>query len=291
MNVAPLIVCSALLMAGCLSTTRDTKVQVDVDPVPLRPTTLHPASDRPVLVGVYDDATKSPVVGVKITASYLDRGPPPAVTVGDEALTNERGLALVRGWYENGTKPFFTAKIDNEGYYFDGASFGTFTDDRQIAARSPEDRPTEVDLSFSIPSRVTEEIRRLEWEKREAAASQEAERLFTTQPDYWPPRGKDSYPWPEGDSASELIGRRWRNASKNVLGTGSDTASIEVVVKLHLKHPKARVGEIRWLDQMTVMVAVSWYEGPEAAAGYTYVLRRNQKGEWHVQTYYMNYIS
>jgi hypothetical protein len=55
--------------------------------------------------------------------------------------------------------------------------------------------------------------------------------------------------------------------------------------------PKARVGEIRWLDQMTVMVAVSWYEGPEAAAGYTYVLRRNQKGEWHVQTYYMNYIS
>ena len=244
-----------------------------------------------MLVGVFDDMTTLPVVGVKVSASYVSSGPAANTTVGDEAVTDETGQAVLKGRYGGGQTPFFTAKISSPAYHFDGAAFPSPIDDDRIIARAPTEKPSEIDIRFLIASTATEESRRRERDKKQEAASAEAERLFKEAPDYWPPRGEDPYPWPQGDSASELLAKRWSSATTATLGKPADDRAIRKAVTSHIKHPKAIIGEVRWMDASKVMVSASWYDGPLASAGYTYVLKKDARGEWRVLTYFMNYIS
>ena len=247
--------------------------------------------NRLVLVGVFDEVTKLPVAGVKVTASYASSGPPAKTTVGDEAVTDDKGQAILKGRYLGGQKPFFTAKISSPHYQFDGVAFPSGIDQDRIVARSPTEKPNEIDICFWIASTSTQESRRRDWDKKREAASREADRLFREEPDYWPPRGEDPYPWPKGDAAGELIAKRWSRTTKTPLGKPTDGPAIRKVVTSHMKHPKSSVGEVRWIDASTVMVSASWHEGPLASAGYTYVLKKDARGEWQVLTYYMNYVS
>ncbi len=271
-----------MLLAGCATQSPG--------PAGMPPRSREAALERFVLVGVFDDVTRLPVAGVRITASYFTSGPPPKITVGDEAVTDERGLALVRGIYQGETKPFFTAKIDSAAYKFEGATYPGLATDRRIAARASQEKPTEFDVSFAISSKATAEKRDREWQANRAAASAEAERQFRSEPEYWPPQGDGPFPYAKGDSASELIGMRWSSASRASLGTPADDTAIKATVIRHLKHLKSEVNEVRWINSSTVMVSAGWYDGPLSSAGFTYVLKK-RGDRWQVLTYYMNFIS
>lgn len=47
--------------------------------------------DKLVSIGVFDDVTRSPVAGVKVSVAYYQ-----SRTVGDEGVTDEKGMALLK---------------------------------------------------------------------------------------------------------------------------------------------------------------------------------------------------
>src|SRR5262249_39895589 len=105
-----------------------------------------------------------------------------------------------------------------------------------------------------------------------------------------PSRKGDLYAWPTNEVDSILLGKRWERASDKALGSEEDVDSIRTVVIKHMKVPESKVNAIRWISPTVVMVSSSWYKGPLASAGYTYVLRKSDKG-WSVVANYMNYVS
>jgi len=250
-----------------------------------------PEQNRLVLIGVFDDVTKSPVAGVKVSAEYFSSAHPEKVTVGDEGVTDQKGIAVLRARYDGDKPPHFTAAVNRLGYEFNGSIFPSVNDVKRITARAPSEKPNKIDVIFLISSASTETARREEKKKKLAVASREVERLYRDEPDYWPSKGAEPYPWAQGDSAMELIAKRWNGAGKNPIGGPSDAAEIRKVVRLHMKRSDAQVGEVRWINTRTVMAMSSWYEGPLASATFTYVLKKNAKGKWRVLTYYMESVS
>jgi len=250
-----------------------------------------PEQERLVLIGVFDDVTKAPVAGVKVSAEYFSSGPPTQVTIGDEGVTDQKGIVVLRARYDGEKTPAFAAAINSPGHEFNGSCYPSVNDVKRIIARPPSERPNTIDVIFLIPSASAEKTRWEEKKKKLAAASREAGRLYRDEPDYWPPKGAEPYPWAQGDSAMELIAKRWNRAEKKPLGGPSHAAEIRKLVKLHMKRSGAQVGEVRWINARTAMAMSSWSEGPLASARFTYVLKKNAKGKWRVLTYYMESVS
>ncbi len=115
--------------------------------------------------------------------------------------------------------------------------------------------------------------------------------LITSAAEYkWPERDADPYPWPKGEGSQKLLNERWAKASKKSLGTDEDAAAIKKAITAHIKGKRARVREIRWLSPTLVMATASWYSGPEASAGYYYVVQKPNE-TWEILTYYMLFVS
>ena len=109
--------------------------------------------------------------------------------------------------------------------------------------------------------------------------------VFAT--DYqWPERGSEPYPNPKGKDAHKVLDARWAKSSKKALGSDADITAIKKLVLGRITQSKPTVNEIRWLSPKLVMVDASWYEGPEAAAGYFYVVEK-KKDKWEIVAYYM----
>jgi hypothetical protein len=168
--------------------------------------------------------------------------------------------------------------------------YPSYSHDQVLLARPADFIPTTPDLVVEIASKATVARFRVENEKKQRASEQNAEELFQKSPDFWPKHKAGPLPWVENDVGRLLISKRWKAASKDLLGTNGDIDSIRAVVLKHMANPDAQVSEIRWLSASVVMVSSGWYSGPTAAAGYTYVLEKSKDG-WIVLAYYMNAVS
>jgi hypothetical protein len=176
-------------------------------------------------------------------------------------------------------EPIFDVKIVNKHY---DQNFGYSESQEEWKNRPPKFVPTKPDIVLEVTSRVNEQRAEDETRAAHKAAEQAAERLFRESPDFWPER--------TNDVAEILFSKRWEHAWQKALGSKEDVDSIRAAIIGHMKNPKAEVHEIRWISARLVMAKSSWYTGPLASGGYTYVLRKSEQG-WTVLTYAMDYIS
>jgi hypothetical protein len=158
------------------------------------------------------------------------------------------------------------------------------------ATRPKDFIPGTPDIVLEVTSRMDEKRAEEERAAKEKSDEQAAEKIFQDSPDYWPSVNDQLYAYPTNDVGWVLLSKRWERASKTQLGSNKDTEAIRAAVIRHMKHPQAKVHEIRWISPTVVMVASSWYTGPLAAAAYRYVLRKNDQG-WSVIAHYLEAIS
>lgn len=255
------------------------------------------SSYKHVLVSVVDSTTLEPVEGAKVTTSYIGHSAfwfasPHA----SEAVTDKTGTALLSASF-SAIAPEYDVHILNDKYRVDMTWIPNEWRDAKLRARPEAFIPATPDVVVEVPNReldarssAEQERQRAEAEKQRKMDEQKAEELFEKSPDFWPEHKAGAYPWVKDEVGRLLLSKRWHSASKKSLGTKADIASIREVVVRHMKMPKAEVHEIGWLSSSLVMVSASWYEGSLAAAGYTYVLRKEKDG-WIVLAYYMMYIS
>jgi hypothetical protein len=248
------------------------------------------SSYKHVLVSVVDSTTHEPVEGAKITTSYAGHSgfllvsPHPF-----EAVTDKNGMALLLASF-SAISPDYQVHVLNDKYRVDLTAIGRWDDDKPLRARSKASIPTTPDILVTVPNRAEWEKQRAEAEKQGKLDEQQAEDLFEKSPDYWPEHRAGGSPVIKDKVGDLLLSKRWQSASKKPLGTKADIASIRAAVIRHMKMPKTKVNEIGWLSSSLVMVSSSWYEGPLAAAGYTYVLQKGKDG-WIVLAYYMDWVS
>lgn len=229
-----------------------------------------------VLVSVVDSKTRQPVEGATVSIRFRKTS----------AVTGKDGTALLK-LSSAETTPLFDVKVVNEKY---DQHFGYSESPDDWIGRSEDFIPTKPDIVLKVTSRIDEKRREEEMKAKEKSNEDAAEKLFRDSPDFWPERKADPYPSPKDEVGEILLRKRWERASESALGSQEDIESIRAAVIRHMKVPESKVNEMRWISPTVVMVNSSWYEGPLAAAGYTYVLRKSEKG-WSVVAYYMNYVS
>jgi hypothetical protein len=227
-----------------------------------------------VLVSVVDSKTGHPVEGATVSAHEIT------------AVTGKDGRAMLK-LSSGGRMPVFEVKVVNEKY---DDHRGYSTTRKDWTDRSEDFIPTKPDIVLKVTSRIDEKRAEAKMEAERKSDEDAAEKLFRHSPDYWPPRKDDPYPSPGNEVGWILLRKRWERASEKELGSTEDTESIRAAVIQHMKVPESKVNSIRWISPNVVMVSSSWYKGPLASAGYTYVLRKSKKG-WSVVAYYMNYVS
>jgi hypothetical protein len=227
-----------------------------------------------VLVSVVDSKTGHQVEGATVSTHEIT------------ATTGKDGRAMLK-LSSGGRLPVFEVKIVNEKYD-DHRGYSTTRNDWM--QRSEDFIPTKPDIVLKVTSRVDEKRAEAKIEAERKSDEEAAEKLFRDSPDFWPKRKDDPYPTPRNEVGWILLRKRWEHASEKELGSTEDTESIRAAVIQHMKVPESKVSEIRWISPTVVMVSSSWYKGPLASAGYTYVLRKSEKG-CSVVAYYINYVS
>lgn len=227
-------------------------------------------SYRRVLVVVTDSKTSQPVEGATVSVAFHPR---------TRLVTGHDGKAMLRLSYAEAHDPVFDVEIVNKQY---NQHYGYSETRNEWMNRSGDFIPTKPDIVLEVISRLDERRAEDATNAQRKAAEQTAEKLFRNAPDYWPER--------TNDVAEILFSKRWEHALKRALGSKEDMDSIHAAIIGHMKNPKAEVHEIRWISATLVMAKSSWYTGPLASAGYTYVLRKSEQG-WTVLTYAMDYIS
>lgn len=223
-----------------------------------------------VLVSVVDSKKGTPVAGATVSVHFYPR---------TRTVTGKDGLALLKLTPKEADDPIFDVEIANKEYE---QNFGYSETKSEWMKRPAGSIPTKPDIVLEVVSRVDQRQGELEKSTAGKMADDAAEKLFRESPDYWPER--------TNEVASLLFRKRWENASKQALGTPEDVNAIRGVVVRHMKMPQASVNEIRWISPRLVMVKSSWYSGPEASAGYTYVLKKSDAG-WTVLTFAVDYVS
>jgi hypothetical protein len=219
-----------------------------------------------------------PVEGATISVAFHRR---------TQTVTASDGTAMLKLSSAEAQDSVFDVGIVNKQY---DQHFGYSESGNEWMNRPEDFIPTKPDIVFEVTSRIDEQRAEAELEKKHRSDEQAAERLFQDSPDFWPERKDDPYPFPVDDVGQLLLTKQWERASKGELGSQQNGDSIRAAVVHHMKHPQAKVGEIRWVSRTVVMVSCGWYRSPLASAGYTYVLRNTEQG-WTVVAYYMNYVS
>jgi hypothetical protein len=228
------------------------------------------SSYRHVLVSVVDSKTGKPVAGATVSIAFHSR---------TRTVTGPDGTAMLRLRPKEAQEAIFDVQIVNKQY---DQHFGYGTSEDEWTHRPEDFIPTKPDTVIEVTSRIDEQRAQEEADAKRKAAELAAEKLFRESPDFWPER--------TNDVAEILYSKRWDRASQMALGTKEDIDSIRAAIIGHMNEPKAQVHEIRWISATLVMAKSSWYTGPLAAAGYTYVLRKSNQG-WIVLTYAMDYVS
>ena len=249
------------------------------------------ASDsyRHVSVSVVDSKSRQPVQRVRVSTSHPFKYWSYRVFhPGTTAFTGKDGIAIVQADPHDQLGPTFYVKVINKQYdqHFGYSEAGA----NGWADRSKDFIPTKPDIVLEVTSRIEEKRADEEQEAKHKSDEEAAEKLFRDSPDYWPGQRADPYAYATDDVCQVLLWKRWERASKTQLGSNEDTEAIRAAVSGHMKHPQAKVHEIRWISPTLVIAKSSWYSGPLAAAGYTYVLRKNDAG-WFVIAHYMECIS
>jgi hypothetical protein len=261
------------------------------------------SSYKHVMVSVIDSETGAPVSGAKVTTSYLTHSAfSLAITRTDAATTDADGKVLLSANYlprepilfrrsqDLIFSPSYQVSIMNAAYQEQTGIFPSYLTDQALLARSADLIPTMPDIVVKVTSEAVKQRERTEREEQQARDEQRAEELFRASPDFWPAAKAEPYPVVEDEVGRLLVFKRWQAASNRPLGTTEDVDSIRAVVLKHMANPKSEVQEIRWISGSIVMVSSSWYTGPVAGAGYTYVLQKRKDG-WTIVAHYMNYVS
>jgi hypothetical protein len=242
----------------------------------------HGSSYKHVLVSVVDATSGKPVKDAPVTVRYSN------FDHEDKVLTDQNGCALLKVNCSTGIEVLtFDVHIVNNQY---DQYLGEGADHEVLSKRDARFIPSKPDVVLEVRSRIDEKRRQEKLELTEKEEDQIAEKLFRESPDFWPEHGSDPYPWVTNQVGQRLLKKRWERASTKELGSKDDSNAIRTAVIKHMQNSKAQVREIRWLSPTVVMVRSSWYEGPLAAAWYTYALRKTEAG-WIVVTYYMEGIS
>jgi hypothetical protein len=260
-------------------------------PVLLAVATFGCASDsyRHVSVSVIDSKTREPVQHVRVSTSHPFKSWSYRIFhPGTTVFTGKDGIAFVQADPHDQLGPIFDVKIVNKQY---DQHFGYGEAGANDWADRPKDFiPTKPDIVLEVTSRIEEKRADEEQETKHKSDEEAAEKLYRDSPDYWPGQKADPDAHARNEVDSILISKRWERASKTQLGSNEDTEAIRAAIIQHMKHPQAKVHEIRWISPTVVMAKSSWYSGPLAAAGYTYVLRKNEQG-WTVIAHYMEWVS
>jgi hypothetical protein len=227
-------------------------------------------SYRHVLVSVIDSKTGRPVEGATVSIHFYPR---------TRIVTGVDGTAMLKLRPKDAQEPIFDVEIVNRQY---DQHFGYSKSADDWMNRPENFVPTKPDIVLELTSRSDQQRAEEETQARRGAAEQAAEKLFRESPDFWPER--------TNDVAEILFSKRWDHGSERALGSKEDIDSIRAVIIAHMKQPKNQVHKIRWISATLVMAKSSWYAGPLASAGYTYVLRKSEEG-WRVLTCAMDYIS
>lgn len=238
-----------------------------------------------------DSNTGSPVQGASVSASY------PAeswlfqfIHPSSKGITDEQGKVTLDVYCARGFGPFFEIEIVNELYYQEVGLFHSENEWKEWMGRPKDYVPSKPDTIVEITSRIDVAQAEQQREEKKKADEAAAEQLFQEAPDFWPEHKGGGHPFIVDAVGAALVRKRWDRSSRVALNPSDTHEAICAVVLQHMKHPQSRVDEIRWVSPAVVMVSSSWYTSPIASAGYTYILKKADKG-WVVLTYYMNYIS
>ncbi len=256
------------------------------------------ASYKNVKVAVVDDTTGAPVEGAKVTIGYNRSFLSLASNKKDSAITNASGTVILKanclrseptllGPRGDGFVPEeFAVHINTSVYQWNVSSNAKLIPFHKVKDRHESEVPVDPDVTMKIRGEPGKRVER----QRKARLERQAERLDRTKPDYWPIAVKEPYPQAVNETAEMLVKKRWERASDSPLGSTKDVEGIRAAILAHMKHDNGEVGEIRWVNRLTVIASAGWYSGPEAAAGYKYVVRK-RGGHWKVLTRYLDWIS
>ena len=235
-----------------------------------------------VLVSVIDSKSGEPVQGATVSVRYLHS------KRGDRAVTDQTGRAVLKvNCGPSSDVLSYDVEVVNSWY---DRYLGLSMDLDKLTTRSPDFIPPKPDVVMEIASRIDEKRAEAELDRRRKSDEEAAEKLFRESPDFWPEHRDEPYAFPANEVGQALLWKRWKRASKIVLGTQQDSDSIRSAIVRHMEHPQAKVGELRWISSTVVMARAGWYTSPIASAGYTYVLRKAEQG-WTVVARYMYYVS
>lgn len=240
-----------------------------------------------VLVSVVDSNTRQPIRGTTVRAwypmaswsSWVSHQP-------DKAVTGETGEAMLRV-NPTGGGPFYDVVIANDQY---DEHFGYSSSSDELAERANDFIPLKPDIELEVTSKKDLARLEVEAEKKQKSDEEAAEKLFRDSPEFWPEHKEEPYPFLKDEIGEILVRKRWKGATKTLLGVTEDLESIRKAVIAHMKHPQSIVGEIGWISPTLVMVSCSWHTSPLASAGYTYVLRKDGT-TWVILTRYMSFVS
>jgi hypothetical protein len=236
---------------------------------------------RHIAISVVDETSGAPIAGVKVRASCFTDVKLSRERKSTEAITDEKGMAVVV--LETLPDALFdcVAIVNNDSY---SANRGVSLDSdmvKQLRTRPPGFVPIKADVVIKLRSKAVERARQQERDRRRAAAEAEAEAHFKNDPDYWPPQS-GAYRWVEGEAGALLISKRREHASVKALGSAEDVKAIGAAVLAH--EGFYAISEIRWISSTEVILRAD-----RGNVGYTYVLRK-KTGTWSVLTYYMDWI-
>ena len=243
---------------------------------------------RHVLISVVDETTRQPLAGIRVSTQDQEDRPFPDKPTSTDVITGPDGLALLTVKDTFGSYYIHTKNPD--GKYCCESMVGLSPNGEAVLRkRLPDDRPTTPDTVVTVLSDQERARRRKIAEQKLENMERQARHILEENPNFWPETQPESL-WVKDDVGRMLIGLRWKSASKAALGSQADIDAIRRVVLERMKIKNAKVNEIRWLTPNRVMVYASWYGGPLAAAGYTFVLDKSD-GQWTVIVRYMDWIS
>jgi hypothetical protein len=256
-----------------------------------------------VMISVVDATTQEPVAGAKVSTSYFRQYPlSRGSRIISKAATDTKGNALLSANYlrrnslfrelydPDNLGPSYDVSISTNDYNVT-CSIGISPSTRdELFTRSPNFMPTTPDIVVQVRSEREKERDRLDMELKRKDDEEKAATLFSHSPDYWPEHKDDPYPYVSDQVGELLLEKRWNAASKKALSSQDESDQIRAVVVGSMKQANPTVEEMRWVSPTLVMVTASWYAGPLASAGYTYIVRKDE-GRWHVLVYYMEYVS
>ncbi|MBN8458729.1 MAG: hypothetical protein J0M04_12920 [Verrucomicrobia bacterium] len=249
---------------------------------------------RFVLAKVVDRETKAPIEGASLSTEYnLDKSNSEAKPQISTATTNKLGQAVLTVYIidinnpkvdsEKFDEPHYRLELRNEDYRENSSLWSTLAD--KLIKRKADFIPDEPDVVFRVESEKTRERTRRERIQQAARDELLADKIVKEKPEYWPEAGDGL------DEVGRLvIAKRWEQAKASGTERAKDKDEVGRVVKSHMRHENSEIHSTKFLNANTAMVYASWYSGPLAAAGYTYVVvRRDDK--WMVIRSYREWIS